>query len=434
MEAHAKTDSSEPSIPTFSSAEQTHMKHNLLIRQTSVEGQHLSEPGHLDFLDGLRALAALLVVTHHAWLQSWPYNLYPTMHPVGTVAALTSWLAFGKIAVTGFIVISGYCLMLPLVLSHKDFNVKRFFIRRCRRILPPYYAAFMLTLIMDFFFLKQNTGTEYDAGYPITATGFLSHIFLVQNFTANPFQISGPLWSIAVEFQIYLFFPAFIAVYKKWGIYATLAFTSILGYSASFLFSYRGLYTSYAHYIALFGFGMAAAHFGFKLQASAIRKAVVACQLSLPLILLIGLGAHREFGSSKVLTDSLVGFFVANILVVATISPFGALAKSLSFKPLALIGTASYSLYLIHSPLQQLLWQTIAGPFGWSKPATFVLMSTAGTAIILVATAGFFYVFERPYLKKRIAVMQPLAQTKPITQTMLTTEPGFSAVKGPGLL
>ena len=410
------------------------MKHHLLIRQTTVEGQRLSEPGHLDFLDGLRALAALLVVTHHAWLQSWPYNLYPAMHPVGTVAALTSWLAFGKIAVTGFIVISGYCLMLPFVLSHKDLNIRHFFIRRCRRILPPYYAAFMVTLILDLVFLKQKTGTEYDAGYPITATGFLSHIFLVQNFTAHPFQISGPLWSIAVEFQIYLFFPAFIAVYKKWGIYATLVFTSILGYSASLLFSYNGLYTSYAHYLALFGFGMAAAHFSFKLQASAIRKALVACQLLLPVILLIGLGAHREFGSSKILTDSLVGFFIANILMIATISPYGALAKSLSFKPLVLIGTASYSLYLIHAPLQQLLWQTIAGPLGLSKAATFALVSTAGTAIILVATAGFFYVFERPYLKKRIAVMQPLAQTKPVTQTMLTTEPGFSVVKGSGLL
>ena len=406
------------------------MKDDSLTSHTTADGQHLTEIDRLNFLDGLRALAALLVVTHHAWLQSWPYNLYPKMHPAGTVAALTGWLAFGKIAVAGFIVISGYSLMLPLVRSHKDLNVKTFFIRRCHRILPPYYAAFMLTLVLDFALLKQNSGTEYDGGYPITVTGLLSHLLLFQNFTANPFQISGPLWSIAVEFQIYLLFPAFIAIYKKWGIWATLAFTSILGYSASLLFSYCGLENSYAHYIVVFGFGMAAAHFGFRVRASAIPRALLACHLAIPVLLIIGLEAHRELGSNKFITDALAGLVVANILMISTMTPSGALAKSLSFKPLASIGVASYSLYLVHSPLQQLLWQTIAEPFNWSKPATFVLMSTAGTAIILLATAGFFCVFERPYLKKRSAAMRPLVQTQRVAQTMLTMEPGFLAVEG----
>jgi peptidoglycan/LPS O-acetylase OafA/YrhL len=404
------------------------MKDSSLIRQTTVEGQHLDKSGHLDFLDGLRAIAALLVVTHHAWLQSWPYNLYPGMHPVGAVAALTGWLAFGKIAVTAFIVISGYCLMLPLVRSQKELNVRSFFIRRCRRILPPYYAALIITLILDFAFLKQNTRTEYDAGYPITLAGFLSHVFLVQNFTASPFQISGPLWSIAVEFQIYLFFPLFIAIYRKYGIYWTLAFTSVLGYSASLFLSYRGLENSYAHYIAMFGFGMAAADVGFRLRASAKRKAVWVCYLALPAILFIGLGAHRELGSSKLVTDGLVGVFVGAILMIATMVPSGAMAKSFSLRPLPSIGTVSYSLYLIHFPLQQLLWQTIVRPFGWSKPATFVLMSTIGTAVILVGASGFFYLFERPCLRRRF-VAQPLTQTNHIARALLTTERSFAATE-----
>ena len=41
---------------------------------------------HLDYLDGLRALAALFVVLHHAYLQTWPTLLYPEAAPSQQVA------------------------------------------------------------------------------------------------------------------------------------------------------------------------------------------------------------------------------------------------------------------------------------------------------------------------------------------------------------
>jgi peptidoglycan/LPS O-acetylase OafA/YrhL len=361
---------------------------------------------HLNFVDGLRALAALLVVTHHAWLQSWPYNLYPQMRPAGRIAILTSWLAFGKIAVTAFIVISGYCLMLPIVRSVKDLSASDFYSRRCRRILPPYYAALALALMLDYFFLKQRSGTEYDAGFPITLSGLISHLLLTQNFSANPFEIDGPLWSIAVEFQIYAFFPAFILIYRRWGILPTLALTSLSGYLASYLFSLLGFENTYTHYIVMFGFGMGAAHFAFRWLPSKQNTAVLMCYLSFPALAFAGVALHHWCGSNKLVIDSVVGLLVANTLLVATIKPNGLAVRLLSARILVFVGSFSYSLYLIHSPLQQLLWQLIAEPRGWSRLVTFVVMATAGTASIVVMAFGFFCLFERPYLGRRAFVVR----------------------------
>ena len=46
----------------------------------------------------MRALAALYVVVHHAWLEIWPvdYNRYPT----GVLAVLTNWMGYGHFAVS----------------------------------------------------------------------------------------------------------------------------------------------------------------------------------------------------------------------------------------------------------------------------------------------------------------------------------------------
>jgi peptidoglycan/LPS O-acetylase OafA/YrhL len=362
--------------------------------------QSRAEQQHLRFLDGLRAIAALVVISHHAWLQSWPYTLYHGPKPSGVVGALTGWLAFGKLAVTAFIVISGFCLMLPVVKYGNKIDAIQFFLRRCRRILPPYYAALVLALLLDVFVLKRNTGTIYDGSFPVTLSGVLSHFLLVQNFTTSPYQIAGPFWSIAVEFQIYLLFPLLVWIYRGRGIWTTLATTTILGYSSSLLFTRLGMTNTYSHYIAMFGIGMAAAHFAFSLKESALAAARRICYGVFPVLIVIGAGVHRQLGSNKLITDTLLGILVGCVLFLATVAPGEILSRSLSLRPLVWMGSFSYSLYLVHFPMQQLLWQWIAHPAGWSRNVTFFSVATLGTAVILGVGFGFFELFEKPFLTK----------------------------------
>jgi peptidoglycan/LPS O-acetylase OafA/YrhL len=100
-------------------------------------------------------------------------------------------------------------------------------------------------------------------------------------------------------------------------------------------------------------------------------------------------------------TDIVVG--VANMcaLVVCGHTPKGILSRIASWPPIAAIGTFSYSLYLIHFPIQQVLWQHFVLPLNLGKVATFFIVATLGTAAIIGLSYLFYLVFERPFCNSR---------------------------------
>jgi hypothetical protein len=68
---------------------------------------------HLPHLDGMRAVLALYVAVHHCYLSIWPIDRGAGL-PGAAVGRIVNWLLFGRLAVAGFIAVSGYCLMLPV--------------------------------------------------------------------------------------------------------------------------------------------------------------------------------------------------------------------------------------------------------------------------------------------------------------------------------
>src|SRR6266446_573435 len=119
---------------------------------------------HRAYLDGLRAVAALYVLLHHAFLQVIP-------NPVTDANRLPHWFilfAQGNLAVDVFIVLSGFCLMLPVVSLGYEVSggAVHFFRRRARRILPPYFAAMGLSLLPIWLLIGEKTGTHWDVITP----------------------------------------------------------------------------------------------------------------------------------------------------------------------------------------------------------------------------------------------------------------------------
>ena len=111
----------------------------------------------LGYVDGLRALAALYVVASHCMLEIW-FNRHP-----GRLAGWLAWpLSFGHQAVSVFIVLSGFSLMLPVARkgNHLPRGVWGFYLARVRRILPPYYLATTFSLLLIWLFISQKTGTS----------------------------------------------------------------------------------------------------------------------------------------------------------------------------------------------------------------------------------------------------------------------------------
>ena len=165
--------------------------------ETKAEEKTLTARPRLDYLDGLRGLAALYVILHHAYMCMIYYK--PESLPSLLLSA-TSWLQYGRLAVATFIVLSGFCLMIPVIRS-KDKKVhggnRIYFKRRARRILPPYYIALLLSSVLYILMpaLKLPGQPFGDRSLPAyTTEALIAHLFLIHNLKNEwAFAINAPM-------------------------------------------------------------------------------------------------------------------------------------------------------------------------------------------------------------------------------------------------
>jgi peptidoglycan/LPS O-acetylase OafA/YrhL len=362
-----------------------------------------SELDHLKFLDGLRALCALFVVLHHAYLTVW--NVAAHRMPPPKVFAYTQWLIHGTSAVGVFIVISGYCLMLPVIKN--DGVLKRgaiaFFKKRARRILPPYYFAMLFSALLAALAIHVKTGTQWDASVPVTLHGIFNHIFLV-NDALNDTSINYVFWSISVEWRIYFVFPILVILWRKWGAARACMAGILAGYILRYVTNHLGFGGVTAHYLALFSLGMLGATISMsadpKWRALRERLPWNAITMAIAAILVV---AHcvmgwEKFAGRYVWIDFVIGLWAMSLLVTASQS-----VKStwlLSARLLTWIGTFAYSLYLIHAPLLQVLWQYILRPMHLPALFAFLTLAFAGVPTIVLLSYGFYLLCERPFINK----------------------------------
>jgi peptidoglycan/LPS O-acetylase OafA/YrhL len=155
-------------------------------------------------LDILRFLAFLAVFCHH----SLPHEVsaYATLHLSPWLDhLLASMAATGAFGVDIFFVLSSF-LITELLLREKsllgEVDVSSFYARRVLRIWPLYFAFLALAGAMQWFVPGQHIGWR-------AATGFT---FLAGNwwivFHGFPSSVIFPLWSISIEEQFYLCWPA----------------------------------------------------------------------------------------------------------------------------------------------------------------------------------------------------------------------------------
>lgn len=334
----------------------------------------------------MRAIAALYVVGHHAWVDTW--NIFHGQSPGRLVNALTGWLAYGHEAVTVFIAISGFCLMLPLAPSGGRLSsTSGFFRRRAVRILPPYYAALAISVAV---ILATGQGAS------LSYASIAQHIFLVHDFTTHMVDINGPMWSVAVEVQIYLLFPLLLWLMRKTNIYTVLAFTGVLGYS---VFAKYGLWKDLerdSHYVFVFALGMYAAwYISGDRRRSALVPAFLALLFSFATVLLMRYWGLANFQW----TDLFVGMAACFALITGATNEHGALARFFSHKYLLSIGAFSYSLYLMHKPVQMVVNSWIEG-HGIGLDLAFLIRAVFGTVLALLVSYAFYRVFEKPFLRR----------------------------------
>lgn len=140
-------------------------------------------------LDGLRAIAILMVMAHHAGV---PFT------------------AGGQVGVTLFFVLSGFLITALLIKEHEEqsrINLKHFYLRRCLRLAPA--LVMMLAAYLAYCAVIRPAGYEwwqpalYSALYISNYVSALGHA-----------DAMGPLvhtWSLSVEEQFYITWPVLLA-------------------------------------------------------------------------------------------------------------------------------------------------------------------------------------------------------------------------------
>jgi peptidoglycan/LPS O-acetylase OafA/YrhL/lysophospholipase L1-like esterase len=337
---------------------------------------------YLPGLDGLRALAVAGVIAYHLGILGLPG---------------------GYLGVEVFFVVSGY-LITSLLAAEWDrsgsIDLKRFWLRRARRLLP---AAFLLILatiaFVDLFLPSELAGLRSDA---LASFAYVTNWYLVFDHKSYFQAIGRPpllqhLWSLAVEEQFYLAWPLFLTfALRRWS-RRRLFFVVLAGALASTLLMAR-LYQPDVDPTRLY--------YGTDTRASGL---LVGAALAL------GLRPGESHRGSSASIDALgllalgtlVGIFVwlgefnpflyhGGFLLTATVTAIliavvahpraRVLPRLLGSAPLRWVGLRSYSLYLWHWPVLALTRPQIDVP--WSG-----LPLVAGQLVVILALAELSYRF-----------------------------------------
>lgn len=358
---------------------------------------------HFPALDGLRALAILLVIPHNADMLSGPLN------PIEFVGGLV--VHAGWIGVQLFFVLSGFLITGNLLDTRGSDNYfSSFFGRRALRILPLYFAVLLITFVLAPLLVQMPPDFRATQGNQVWLWTFLS------NWT-QPFDgsVSGftHFWSLAVEEQFYLIWPFVVwrskpeSLLRFCGIVVLAAMIAretliVLGYPADALY----MFTICRMDALALGAGAAAA-----LRIPALRDYLERCtrRIALAAIFVMVLAAvlTHTFSAHDVNDQTvgytLIAFAFALLILLAVLPTRGMLAtalKPLNSTLLRLVGRYSYGMYVFHLPLMVFFGAPAVHRLV-AEVTPAVSFAYAFTMILLsfVLAALSYELFERHFLR-----------------------------------
>lgn len=356
---------------------------------------------YLDRLDIIRGIGALLVVYRHFYdsflpsfnTSKWPFGLSIIAEGGGLGVAL-------------FCVVSGF--IFEYLVRGRRIKYWAFVQARMWRIYPLY----VLVLVM---------GTLSVKGSLLNA---VAQMFLLVP-TADPGISFGQTWSIAIEFQFYLIFPFLSIILLRSGIRQLAMLLGFVVLMRSLLW-YQGVdvndlgYWSMVGRIDQFLLGMIAAKLYYEGRAERFANwpAFIG---SLLFVAVVAHFYHNIYGAAYPWHQKPMTHWYG--VVWPTVQAIGFAGVVLSFlslpcviprlieKPLLFVGTISYSLYIVHRLVEQIIATKV---LNWHVPVMtgirkldVTLFCTFVEVPLVVALAALtYYAIEKPFqqFKKSYAV------------------------------
>jgi peptidoglycan/LPS O-acetylase OafA/YrhL len=351
--------------------------------------------GRLAGLDGIRGLAALFVVLHHCWLMSF------SGFPVNTGPWWLGLLLYGHLAVVVFIVLSGFSLAVsPARNNWQVGGLRRFARRRAWRILPPYWAALVLSLVIAWTLVPQP-----GEGVP-TAKTVVLYGLLLQDIAGSP-SPNGAFWSIAVEAQLYLVFPLMLLVLRRAGAVVMLGLVTaavvVIGVLAPHISAVDALMRLTPQFAALFAIGVVAAGVVSRTprHGRPFPWQWLALLFAAPVVALMAVQGSVWTVANFYWVDLAIGPAVGLLLAAVATGRPAPLVRLLDTRPVRSLGSFSYSLYLTHAPLVVVMATLVFGPHMDPGLGKFLATTALAVPVSLVVGRLFAGVFEIPFQRHR---------------------------------
>ncbi|SUB82033.1 O-acetyltransferase OatA [Pragia fontium] len=319
-------------------------------------------------LDGLRCLAVIAVIIYHAGISLFGIKLFKG----------------GFFGVDVFLVLSGYLITGIIInkLDSNSFSLLDFFWRRIKRIVPALVAVLAVTSIVAYYILLPNDLIKFSESLRSALYFGSNYYFLGEDSYISDASIFKPLlhtWSLAVEWQFYIFYPLIVLFINKF----------FKQYRISILLSLAFISLFYAHYIvtnypdlAFYTLAPRAWELilGGLMSFISIHKSddtkkassgLITCK-TLPTIGMFMVLYAMVFIDNHTPHPSFITLLpvLGTCLIIAFANEDDIVTASLSLKPIVFIGAISYSMYLWHQPIfvffrfikhEYITWKDFAG-------------------------------------------------------------------------
>lgn len=286
----------------------------------------------IEFIDGHRGLAILLVIGFHA------YSRWPSIVPYGDCCGEFPPFRYGYLGVHLFFVISGFVILMTL---ERCASAREFLTKRWLRLFPAMLACALVL------YLTAGAFAERPAGLPapeslLPALTFVDHEWWERILGRKFAPLEGAFWSLYVEFKFYVL--AAIVYYWRGrnALVATLTVLFLVSVAASLVAptaQVARVVSRAADLLSLQYFGWFAAGAGFYVYHGARSRLWLG--FSCAMLVLSALAESRLRVPVLIASGVIGSAFALSVAVPAT-------RRLLEVRFLQFFGFVSYPLYLIH--------------------------------------------------------------------------------------